>query len=93
LPRAECGDPRGGEIGSPEAQVEVIGIQDGFDGLIWPEKSRELQLKDVSGILRAAARSSAHQPRRPVSTTNADARCKTFPIRSFTMQKNWVSTR
>src|SRR5437588_2188615 len=32
-------------------QWKVIGIPDGFDGLIWPEKSRELQLKDVSGIL------------------------------------------
>jgi len=30
---------------------KVIGIPDGFDGLIWPEKSRELGLKDVSGIL------------------------------------------
>jgi len=30
---------------------KVIGIFDGFDGLIWPEKSRELALKDVSGIL------------------------------------------
>src|SRR3954462_15918341 len=30
---------------------KVIGIQDGFDGLIWPEKSRELQLRSVSGIL------------------------------------------
>ena len=30
---------------------KVIGISDGFDGLIWPEKSRELKLKDVSGIL------------------------------------------
>src|SRR3954469_13069314 len=30
---------------------KVIGIQDGFDGLIWPEKSRVLELKDVSGIL------------------------------------------
>src|SRR5579864_537213 len=29
----------------------VIGIQDGFDGLIWPEKSRPLTLQDVSGIL------------------------------------------
>ncbi len=29
----------------------VIGITDGFDGLIWPERSRELTLKDVSGIL------------------------------------------
>ena len=30
---------------------KVIGIPDGFDGLIWPERSRELALKDVSGIL------------------------------------------
>ncbi len=32
---------------------KVIGIQDGFDGLLWPEqgKCRELTLKDVSGIL------------------------------------------
>src|SRR5271165_6468944 len=30
---------------------QVIGIPDGFDGLIWPEKSRALTLKDVSGIL------------------------------------------
>jgi phosphofructokinase-like protein len=30
---------------------KVIGIPDGFDGLIWPEKSYELTLKDVSGIL------------------------------------------
>jgi len=30
---------------------KVIGIPDGFDGLIWPERSRELTLKDVSGIL------------------------------------------
>src|SRR5437588_3036418 len=30
---------------------KVIGIPDGFDGLIWPKRSRELTLKDVSGIL------------------------------------------
>src|ERR1700694_2541952 len=30
---------------------KVIGIPDGFDGLIWPDKSYELTLKDVSGIL------------------------------------------
>jgi len=29
----------------------VIGIPDGFDGLIRPERSRELTLQDVSGIL------------------------------------------
>ncbi len=32
-------------------QWKVIGIPDGFDGLIWPERSHELTLKDVSGIL------------------------------------------
>ena len=32
-------------------QWKVIGIPDGFDGLIWPERSRDLTLKDVSGIL------------------------------------------
>src|ERR1700691_5050916 len=30
---------------------KVIGIPDGFDGLICPEKSFELTLKEVSGIL------------------------------------------
>lgn len=30
---------------------KVIGISDGFDGLIWPERSHVLTLKDVSGIL------------------------------------------
>lgn len=30
---------------------QVMGVQDGFDGLIWPEKSRPLALEDVSGIL------------------------------------------
>jgi 6-phosphofructokinase 1 len=32
-------------------RYEVVGIRDGFDGLIWPEKSRPLTLNDVSGIL------------------------------------------
>jgi ATP-dependent phosphofructokinase / diphosphate-dependent phosphofructokinase len=30
---------------------KVIGIPDGFDGLIWPERAFELTLKHVSGIL------------------------------------------
>lgn len=29
----------------------VIGIPDGFDGLVWPERAYELKLGDVSGIL------------------------------------------
>src|SRR5258705_11194506 len=34
------------------AGVTVIGLEDSFDGLIYPEKSRELTPKDVTGILR-----------------------------------------
>jgi 6-phosphofructokinase 1 len=30
---------------------QVVGIRDGFDGLIWPEKSARLELQSVSGIL------------------------------------------
>ncbi|HKE84583.1 MAG TPA: ATP-dependent 6-phosphofructokinase [Vicinamibacterales bacterium] len=32
--------------------VEVIGLEDSFDGLIYPEKSRPLGPRDVTGILR-----------------------------------------
>ena len=32
--------------------VEVFGLEDSFDGLIYPEKSRRLTPKDVTGILR-----------------------------------------
>src|SRR5687767_15931272 len=34
------------------AGVGVLGIEDSFDGLIYPEKSRKLGPKDVTGILR-----------------------------------------
>jgi 6-phosphofructokinase 1 len=34
------------------AGVEVIGLEDSFDGLIYPEKSRPLGPRDVTGILR-----------------------------------------
>ena len=34
------------------ANVTVIGLEDSFDGLIYPEKSRVLTLKEVTGILR-----------------------------------------
>jgi 6-phosphofructokinase 1 len=32
--------------------VEVVGLEDSFDGLIYPEKSRILRPNDVTGILR-----------------------------------------
>jgi phosphofructokinase-like protein len=32
--------------------VEVVGVEDSFDGLIYPEKSRVLTPRDVTGILR-----------------------------------------
>lgn len=34
------------------AGVAVIGLEDSFDGLIYPEKSRPLSPRDVTGILR-----------------------------------------
>ena len=34
------------------AGVQVIGLEDSFDGLIYPEKSRILTPRDVTGILR-----------------------------------------
>ena len=34
------------------AGVEVIGLEDSFDGLVYPEKSRPLVPRDVTGILR-----------------------------------------
>jgi len=34
------------------AGVECIGLEDSFDGLIYPDRSRPLALKDVTGILR-----------------------------------------
>jgi 6-phosphofructokinase 1 len=34
------------------AGIEVIGLEDSFDGLVYPEKSRPLGPKDVTGILR-----------------------------------------
>src|SRR5262245_44007385 len=34
------------------AGVEVVGVEDSFDGLIYPEKSRPLVPRDVVGILR-----------------------------------------
>jgi 6-phosphofructokinase 1 len=30
---------------------KVIGIEDSFDGLIWPQRCRELTLRDVAGLL------------------------------------------
>jgi 6-phosphofructokinase 1 len=37
---------------SYNAGVQVLGIEDSFDGLIYPEKSRTLVPRDVTGILR-----------------------------------------
>ena len=34
------------------AGIECIGLEDSFDGLIYPERSRTLTLHDVTGILR-----------------------------------------
>ena len=37
---------------SINAGIECVGLEDSFDGLIYPERSRVLRPKDVTGILR-----------------------------------------
>jgi 6-phosphofructokinase 1 len=37
---------------STNAGIQVIGLEDSFDGLVYPEKSRILTPRDVTGILR-----------------------------------------
>src|SRR5678809_906273 len=37
---------------SSNAGIQVVGLEDSFDGLIYPEKSRPLTPHDVTGILR-----------------------------------------
>ena len=37
---------------SYNAGIEVLGLEDSFDGLIFPEKSRVLKPSDVTGVLR-----------------------------------------
>jgi len=34
------------------AGIECVGLEDSFDGLVYPERSRVLTLRDVTGILR-----------------------------------------
>src|SRR5688572_12614191 len=34
------------------SDIECVGLEDSFDGLIYPERTRVLTLKDVTGILR-----------------------------------------
>ena len=37
----------------------VVGVKNGFNGLIWPEQSEELTLESIRGILPRGERSSA----------------------------------
>src|SRR6267143_2784181 len=65
---------------------KVIGIPDGFDGLIWPEKAFELTLKEVSGILPRGGTILGTTNRGDPSTTRrlrtARKSHATFPARS-----------
>src|SRR3990167_9521306 len=51
LPRAECSYPWSCKIGCVKHDCEVIGIEDGFDGLVLPNKTRSLTLWNTRGIL------------------------------------------
>src|SRR5947209_4850543 len=78
-------------------QWKVIGIPDGFDGLIWPEKSFELTLKHVSGIFPVAAQFSAPPTVAiPFSTKRLRAAGKWYEtfLQTFSlMQRSWELMR
>ena len=55
--------------------IEVVGLEDSFDGLIEPNRSRVLTAKDVTGILRRGGTDPRHgQPRRPVRLSDRNLR-------------------
>ena len=39
-------------MSAANADIECVGLEDSFDGLIFPERSRPLTPRDVTGILR-----------------------------------------
>jgi 6-phosphofructokinase 1 len=47
------------------AGVQVVGLEDSFEGLIYPEKSRILEPRDVTGILRLGGTMPAREHRKP----------------------------
>src|ERR1700751_4311264 len=65
---------------------KVIGIPDGFDGLIWPERALELTLKSVSGILPRGGTilgtTNRGNPFQYKTVENGQKSSATFPTRS-----------
>ncbi len=59
---------------------KVIGITDGFDGLIWPERCMPLTMESIAGFCRAAAQFSE----RPIAETRFTTRPKRVEKRSNT---------
>ncbi len=59
------------------AGIEVLGIEDSFDGLIEPGRTRVLRPKDVTGILRLGGTILGHAPiaaiRSPIPCRRATA--------------------
>jgi 6-phosphofructokinase len=57
------------------AGIECIGLEDSFDGLIYPNRSRVLTLRDVTGILRIGGTIPA--PRIAATPSSIPSRRKT----------------
>ena len=67
--------------------ISVIGLEDSFDGLVYPEKSRPLGLHDVTGILRQGGTILG-----TVNTGNPFARPITTPQGTFDYADRVVAT-
>ena len=74
--RPERGHPRRRQVGRPTRGIECVGLEDSFDGLIEPNRSRVLTPRDVTGILRLGGTIlgtvNTRQPVRRIRSTTSD---------------------
>ena len=72
---------------SCNAGIEVLGIEDSFDGLLEPGRTRVLRPKDVTGILRLGGTilgtANRGNPFAPVSTTEGKVEYSTRVVQMF----------
>ena len=77
--------------------IEVIGLEDSFDGLLELNRSRVLTTKDVTGILRRGGTIlgtvNTRRSVRPTGSTTSEGVEQTTPTASSRCSTGWGSTR
>ena len=78
------------------AGIECVGLEDSFDGLIYPERSRVLTPRDVTGILRLGGTILGTTNRGNPFAYPVDDRRRarpTTPTAASRTSRRWASTR